>query len=126
MKHEMRSENFPLLAHAPRPADVRVAPLVKTESPLDVACKANARADTDRAGGLHRGAQPEFAGRAQVHPIVPLIDLECGSEPSGAASQIAQIIGVTLALHRGGVALALRRGDFAMALHCGGVAIALH
>src|SRR6202035_4006182 len=115
MKHEMRYENFPLLAHAPRPADVRVAPLVKTEAALNVACEANARADADRAGGLHRGAQPEFAGRAQVHPIVPLIDLECGSEPPGAASQIAQIIGVALALHRGGVAFAPRRGGVAIA-----------
>ena len=65
---------------------MRVATLVKTEAPLNVACEANARADADRAGGMHRGAQPEFAGRAQVHPIVPLIDLQRGGQSSGAAS----------------------------------------
>jgi hypothetical protein len=75
---------------APRPADIRIAALVKTKKAVSFKPDSDAHANANFSPGLPLSAQPKRAFCAQIAPIQAARNPQRRGEPSGAAREFGQ------------------------------------
>lgn len=81
-------------------ADENIAALKKAQDEMRVSGDADADTFADGASFADRGAKPQRAGRAKIHPLDTPVDTERGGQAAGAAREITKFRGAAMTAHQ--------------------------
>jgi hypothetical protein len=107
-ENEIEFGTLKSLSQTLRAAYERAAAFVEPIRTMNVAGDADPDADADFARAPNRVSKPQFTGRAQIHPVIPFVDLHGLREAPRSAREIEQASRAATPLHE---ADALQRFD---------------